>query len=88
LTWDTVCCIVLLMGQKVSKREMDAVEEMRLERSGLAGLVQCEGCPAGVLVVDSPETEGLCSSHRRQHPDAWMAYQPGPDEGYDVIGNL
>lgn len=79
------------MGQRVSKREQVAVEQMRQERNGTAALVQCEGCPAGVLVRDDPRDgadRGLCQRHRRQHPDAWMSYEPGPHEGYDVVGNL
>lgn len=73
------------MAQRVSKREQRAVEALRLERQGLTGLVQCEGCPETMLV---PEDPGLCERHQPTHPDAWMAYQPNPFEGYDVIGNL
>jgi hypothetical protein len=56
------------MGQKVSKREQAAVEQMRRERDGTAGMVQCEGCPTGTPLVIGGEGlyDGLCERHRNQ----------------------
>ncbi len=72
------------MGQRVSKREQREVERMYLERNGLLGMVQCDGCPAGVLVHESV---GLCEVHRRGY--AHVAEESAYFEaGYDVVGNL
>ncbi len=79
------------MAQRVSQGEQVAADQMRRERDGTAGLVQCEGCPPGVFVADDPSAgadRGLCSRHRRQHPDAWMTYTPDLYEGYDAAGRL
>ena len=70
---------------KVSKREIEMFDQLRRERDGTAGMIQCAGCPDPNLV---PEAQGLCAQHMPKHPDAWQAYQPGYDESYDVIGNL
>lgn len=64
---------------------LDASLAAAAERDGTAGLVQCEGCPAGHLTRDP---SGLCWKHQPVHPDAWMSYEPHFDEGYDVAGNL
>lgn len=50
----------------VSKRERAAVEALADERHGVAGLVQCDGCPAGVLVPAGGEYDGMCPSHFHQ----------------------
>lgn len=72
------------MGQKVSKREQDMVEAMRIERMGLTGMTQCEGCPDPNPV---PESIGVCARHGASvHDDG--GYWDDPYAGYDVIGNL
>lgn len=48
---------------QVSKRERAAVEALADERHGVAGLVQCEGCPPGGLVPAGGEYDGMCPSH-------------------------
>lgn len=69
---------------KISRRELAMVEQLRQERQGTAGMAQCPGCPDPCLVPEGTE----CWKHTPQHPDAWMSYEPGPDEGYDVAGRL
>ena len=56
------------MSQKVSKRERAAVEAMRRERDGTAGMVQCEGCPSGTPLVPGGDGryDGLCERHRNE----------------------
>jgi hypothetical protein len=55
------------MGQKASDREIEMNEVARRSREGTLGLVQCDGCPARVLV--RPARPGhrddceLCSQH-------------------------
>ncbi len=55
------------VGQLVSKREQAAVEELRREREGTTGLVQCPGCPETSLVPDGPGfLDGMCGRHRNE----------------------
>lgn len=55
------------MSGKVSRREIEANAAAAAERNGTAGLVQCEGCPAGVLVHGGPGwLDGLCDRHRAE----------------------
>lgn len=72
------------MAQRVSKSEQDAVEALRIERMGLTGMVQCEGCYEPNPV---PEAVGVCARHNASphHDDG---YYDDPYAGYDVIGNL
>jgi hypothetical protein len=51
---------------RVSARERAAVEALADERAGVAGLVQCEGCPHVALVPAGGEFDGLCSRHWHQ----------------------
>lgn len=51
------------MSQKVGRREIEANEATRRVLNGTAGLVQCDGCHAGVLVPDGPDGP-LCERHR------------------------
>lgn len=48
---------------KAAQRRMYALAD---ERAGVVGLVQCEGCPPGVLVPPGAEHDGLCPSHYHQ----------------------
>lgn len=59
------------MAQRVSKREQAAVEQLRRERDGTAGLVQCEGCPDTMLV---PESIGVCERHLPVSPHLAEVY--------------
>lgn len=65
------------MGQHVSRREQAVVAALHLEREGLTGLVQCEGCPDTNLV---PATEGVCARHRPA-PHSVDVYD-NTDEGF------
>lgn len=53
---------------------------MTRERAGLAGLVQCEGCPDTNMV---PELIGVCTRHDRRPVQDYDYF-----ETYDVVGNL
>lgn len=71
------------MAEKVSRHLLAQFEQLRRERNGTAGLVQCAGCPEPNLV---PEGREVCWRHEPVHPDAWQAYEVGPV--WDVAGNL